>query len=97
MLRANDIVPQNPEPLEPQVHTLDTLPTSSGKGEPRVKKEGESRAGSETDDEDSIREKALLVRLRFHVVNYCRFIIYFARLKSRDARLRLRESGMEDT
>ena len=70
MLRANDIVPRNPEPLEPQENALDTPPTSetfSGKGE-QVKEEVES--GSESDDEDSMREKALLVRFRFHVANY---------------------------
>ena len=64
MLHANDIVRRNPEPLEPQEHTLDTLPiskTSSGKGEYfKLKKEAES--GSESDDEVSMREKALLVR-----------------------------------
>ena len=63
MLRANDIVPRNPEPLEPQAHTLDTSPiseTSSGKGKySKLKKEAESRF--ESDDEDSMREKALLV------------------------------------
>jgi len=66
MLRANDIVPQNPEPREPQEHTLDTPPiseTSSRKGEhSKVKEEVESGSESET-DEDSMREKALLAEL----------------------------------
>jgi hypothetical protein len=76
MLRANDIAPRNPEPLEPpsQERTLNTpltSETSSGKGEHfKVKKEADSETGSETDDEDSMREKALLVRFKFHVVNY---------------------------
>ena len=64
MLRANDIVPRNIEPLEPQVHTLDTLSiskTSSRKGEySKLKKEAKS--GSESDDKDSMREKNPLVR-----------------------------------
>ena len=74
MLRVNDIVPQNSEPLESQEHALNTPPTSktsSRKGEhSKVKEEVES--GSEIDDEDSmsLREKALLVCFRFHVVNY---------------------------
>jgi hypothetical protein len=57
MLRANGIVPQNPEPLEPQEHVPDTPPTSeasSGKREhSKVKKEVESR----TKDEDGLRER----------------------------------------
>ena len=64
MLRANDIVPRNPEPLEPQEHTHGTLRTSntSGKGKhSKVKREADE-SGLETDDEDSMREKALLVR-----------------------------------
>jgi hypothetical protein len=64
MLRANDIVPRNPELLESQEHTLDTPPiaeTSSGNGEySKLKREAES--GSDSDDEDSMREKVLLVR-----------------------------------
>ena len=71
MLLANDIVPRNPEPLEPQESALDAAApsTSETKGEHfKVKKEVES--GLESDDEDSIREKALLVGFRFHVVNY---------------------------
>jgi hypothetical protein len=65
MLRANDIVPQNPELLEPQ-EALDTPPAyemASGSGGSKVKKEAES--GPETDDSDeesTMREKALLVR-----------------------------------
>jgi len=69
MLRANDIVPRNPEPFKPQVHTLDAPPTSemsTGKGEnsssrSKVKREAES--GSDTDDDSSVREKALLAEL----------------------------------
>ena len=30
----------------------------------------EAESGSEIDDDDSIREKALLVRFKFHVVKY---------------------------
>ena len=66
MLRANDIVPRNPEPFEPQEYTPLTSEMSTRKGEnSKVKKEVES--GSDTDDDDRIREKALLVRFRFHV------------------------------
>jgi hypothetical protein len=61
MLLANDIVPRNPELLDPQEHTLDTPPISeTPSGNSNVKKEAESE--SESDDEESIREKALLVR-----------------------------------
>ena len=72
MLRANDIVPlaRNPKLLEPQA-TPSTSQTPSGKGEHvQVKRDIES--GSEIDDEYSLkmREKALLVRFRFRVVNY---------------------------
>jgi hypothetical protein len=66
MLRANDIVPRNPEPFEPQVHALDPPPTSemsSGRGEhSKVKKEVESGPEFDDSDEDSRREKTLLVR-----------------------------------
>jgi len=67
ILRANGIVPRNPEPLQPQENnTLDTPPspeTSSGKGKrSRVKEEDDSEL--ETDDEDNMREKALLAELR---------------------------------
>ena len=66
MLVANDIVPRNPEPLGPQEHALDTPSTSeifSGKGKhSRVKKETGSGSGTDDSDEDSMREKALLVR-----------------------------------
>ena len=73
MLRAIEIAPRmpGPESLEPQDHapdtvTLPTSETSSGKGEHlKVKKEVQSRL--ETDDEDSMREKALLVSFKFHV------------------------------
>ena len=74
MLLANETVPRDPEPPEPQESALDavappTSETSSGKGKHlEVKKEVES--GFETDDEDSMREKALLVRFRFHVINF---------------------------
>ena len=97
MLRANDIVPRNPEPLEPQKSALDTVTppkseTSSGKGKHfNVKKEVES--GLEIDDKDSIKEKALLVRFIFHVVNYQQFIV--ARRKLRDARRRLRDTRLK--
>ena len=70
MLHANDIVPRNPEPLASQ-EALDTPPiseTSSGKGKQRFKVEKEVESGSE--DEDSMKEKALLVRFIFHVVIY---------------------------
>lgn len=96
MLRANGIVPRNPEPLELQEHALETLPTSelstreeekskvereaeSGgptsemstrKGEKsKVKREAES-GGSDIDilKDLDIREKALLVRFRFHLL-----------------------------
>ena len=59
MLRANGIVPRNPQPLD----IPPTFGTSSQKEEhSKLKKEVNS--GSETDDsdEDSMREKALLVR-----------------------------------
>lgn len=68
MLRANGIVPRK---SEPQDHILDNLPvseTSLGKGlgqqlESKLKREAES--GPESDDldsdEDSLREKVLLV------------------------------------
>ena len=68
MLQANDIVPRNPELLEPQGHALqvDTPPTnkmSSGRGDhSKVKKEAESGLETDDSDEDSMREKALLVR-----------------------------------
>ena len=73
MLHANDIAPRDPEPPEPQALDAVTPPTTSetSSGEAKhleVKKEVES--GFETDDEDSMREKALLVRFRFHVVNF---------------------------
>ena len=69
MLQANEIVPRNPELLEG--HALGTPATyeiSSGGGEhSKVKKEAETNDS----DEDSMREKALLVRaFGFHVVNY---------------------------
>jgi hypothetical protein len=75
MLRANGIVPQNPEPLEYPLASE----TSSGKGKhPKVKKEADSQSGSETDDEDSLREKALLVRFRFHgIQNYWQVYYWF--------------------
>ena len=107
MLRANDIVPRNPEPLELQNSALDAVTppkseTSSGKGKDfNVKKEVES--GLEIDDKDSIKEKALLVRFIFHVlVNYQQFIVARrklrdARRKLRDTRLRLRGSEREGT
>ena len=97
MLRANDIVPRNPEHLEPQKSGFDAVTppkseTSSGKGKYfNVKKEVES--GLEIDDKDSIKEKALLVRFIFHVlVNYQQFIV--ARRKLRDARRRLRDTRL---
>ena len=74
MLRANDIVPRNPELLEPQKSALDavtppTSETSSGKRK-RIKAEKDVESGLESDDEEGIREKALLVCFTFHVVNY---------------------------
>ena len=69
MLRANDIAPRNPETLEAALDTPPTFKTSSRDEEhSKVKKEAES--GSEIDDDDSIRVKALLVRFRFHVIKY---------------------------
>ena len=73
MLLANDIVPRNPEPLEPQESVLDaatppTSETSSGK-QKHIKVEKDVESGLESDDEESITEKALLVRFIFHVVN----------------------------
>ena len=64
MLLANDIVPRNPEFLEPQERTLDTPPISeTPSGDSKVKREAESDSeDSESDDEESMREKALLVR-----------------------------------
>ena len=66
MLHANGIVPRNPELGEPQEHALDTPPKndmSSGTGEgSKVKKEAESGIEADGSDEDSMREKALLVR-----------------------------------
>jgi hypothetical protein len=75
MLRANDIIPRNPEPPKPQERALETPPTSetsSGKGEDSTEVKSEVESGSEIDDEDSlsIREKALLVCFRFYIVNY---------------------------
>ena len=99
MLQAIDIVPRNPELLESQGHALqvDTSPTnkvSSGRGEnSKVKKEAESGLETDDSDEDSMREKALLVRFWISLLIYWMFIIGFSRLKFRDARLRLRESG----
>ena len=64
MLRANDIVPRNIEPLELQEHTPNTPSVSEASSRNReyskLKKEAES--GSESDDEVSMREKALMVR-----------------------------------
>jgi len=66
MLRANDIVPRNPELLEPQQNTPPISEKASGKGPKgeysKLKKEAES--GSESDDEEStMRGKALLSEL----------------------------------
>ena len=74
MLLANDIVLRNPEPPEPQEFTLDavtppTSETSSGKRK-HIKAEKDVESGLESDDEESIRERALLVCFTFHVVNY---------------------------
>lgn len=102
MLRANDIVPRNPEPLAPQKRALDTPSTSqmsTRMGEQfKVKKEADG-SGSDTDDEDSIKEKALLVCFRFSRTKATDSLslIDFVRLKFRDARLRLRGSGREGT
>ena len=70
MLRANGIVP-HPEPLqvEPKQHTSDNPPspeTSSGKGErseSKVKEEIDTEL--ETEDENNMREKALLVHFLY--------------------------------
>ena len=86
MLRANGIAPQNPEPREPKEHAP-TSETSSGKGK-HFKVEKEVESGCE--DEDSMREKALLVCFRFLVVNYLQFIIDISRPS-------LIESGREGT
>ena len=74
MLRANDIVPRNAEPLVPQESALDvatppTSETSLGKRK-HFKVEKDVESGLESDDEESIRERALLVCFTFHVVNY---------------------------
>ena len=68
MLRANGIVPRK---SEPQDHILDNLPvseTSLGKGlgqQLESKLKGEAESGPKSDDldsdEDSLREKVLLV------------------------------------
>ena len=67
MLHANDIVPRNPEPFESQEHSLGTpliSEASSGMEEhSKIKKEAESEPETDDSDEDSMREKALLVRL----------------------------------
>ena len=69
MLRANDIAPRNPELLEATLDTPSTSETpSSNVKHFKVKKEAEFE--SEIDDDDSIREKALLVRFRFCLVKY---------------------------
>ena len=74
MLLANNIVPRSSEPLEPQEFPLDavTPPTSemsSGKRK-HIKAEKDVESELESDDEESIRERALLVCFTFHVVNY---------------------------
>lgn len=72
MLQANEIAPRNPEPLKPREHTLDAPPTpetSSGKRKHRKVKEEVGSEG-EYEDEESKREKALLVRFGVYVVNY---------------------------
>jgi len=65
MLRANDIAPRSPSPEH--APSTGTSETSSGKGkhsrlQSKVKEEVQS--GSETDDEDSVREKALLAEVQ---------------------------------
>ena len=64
MLRLNEIVPRNPELLEPQEHTLDTPTTETPSGKSKVKKEAESESESDDSDEysDGMIEKAVLVR-----------------------------------
>ena len=93
MLRANGIVPQNPEPLEPQERTLNTPPSTERMGEhSKVNEEPKVESELETDDEDDMREKALLVRtVDFYLCCnlLTRFIIDFA------IRLSLRRSGRE--
>ena len=73
MLFANDIVPRNAEPPVPQesldVATPPTSETSLGKRK-HIKAEKDVESGLESDDEEGIREKALLVCFTFHVVNY---------------------------
>ena len=97
MLQAIDIVPRNPELLEPQGHARDTPATyemSSGSGEHfKVKREAESGPETDDSDEDSIREKALLVRFWISCSNLPKVYHWFTRLKLRDAMLRLKESG----
>ena len=72
MLQANEIVPRNPELLEPKGHALHTPATfevSSGSREHTKVKKEDAEFGPESDDsdEDSImKEKALLVRFGFH-------------------------------
>jgi hypothetical protein len=64
MLHANNIVPRNPELLEPQeaLDTPSTYDMSSGRGDSKVTKEAGSGPETNDSDEDSMREKALLVR-----------------------------------
>jgi hypothetical protein len=63
MLHANGIVPRSPEPQERNLDTPSTSKTSSGKGNhSKVKKEAEFDSDFDDFDEDSMREKALLVR-----------------------------------
>jgi hypothetical protein len=65
MLRANDMIPRNPQSLEPQEHALNASPTpetsSGGKEEHYSKVKTEIELGSDMEDEDSMREKAFLV------------------------------------
>ena len=96
MLLANNIVPRSSEPLEPQESALDaatppTSETSSGKRK-HFKVEKDVESGLESDDEEGIREKALLVCFTFHVVNYWQFFV--VRLISRDARRKLRDTKL---
>ena len=68
MLQANEIIPRNPQPLE--LHdAFDTLPTPITSSEKRKHSKVKEESEGESEDEDRKREKALLVCLRFNIVN----------------------------
>ena len=90
MLRANNIVPRDLEPLEPQGHAFVTPPTSktsSGKGEEHfeVKKEVESESESDDDSEDSLNMREIFLRL----LVLCFSVFFFSCRKTTDKFLSL--------